>query len=108
MKIDIDKNLVRMMPESKLEEADLAKIWRCLISCTGNTKTLLPVGEYIPGKESSASFYIEGMTKEQEDIIGNFAQEKGAYYCSICNKSVQLEKGDEISLCCGRRMEFVG
>jgi hypothetical protein len=28
-------------------------------------------------------------------------------YCTICNKTVELKKGDEIPLCCGKLMVII-
>jgi DNA-directed RNA polymerase subunit RPC12/RpoP len=33
-----------------------------------------------------------------------FAEVDGTYYCTICGKKVDLKKGDEVPLCCGKVM----
>ena len=98
MKVDIERKLVRFIPETPLEEAELSTLWRRIISCAGISKKLAPVGEFIAGKGGCASFHIEGMTDEETETIESFAQEAGTYYCSICNKSVPLAEGDEFPL----------
>ena len=102
MKINIDKNLVEFKPESSQETTDLEKLWRILIDCVSDTKKLTPVGEYVPSKKNAASFYIEGL-----QIDDTKACQDGVYYCSVCNKSVDLHQGDEIPLCCGKTMELI-
>lgn len=59
MKIEIEKNLVKLIPGNDQETQDVEKLWRILVGCVTDSKKLAPVGEYLPGKENVASFYIE-------------------------------------------------
>jgi endogenous inhibitor of DNA gyrase (YacG/DUF329 family) len=34
-------------------------------------------------------------------------QEDCTVYCSTCNKTVELKKGEPIPLCCGKPMEII-
>ena len=102
MNFNFDKKLVEFKPQSPEETAALERLWRILVDCVTDTRKLTPVGEYIPSKKNSASFYIEGL-----EIDNTKAQEDGIYYCSICNKQVNLKVGDSIPPCCGRLMELI-
>ena len=104
MKISIDKKIVDFSPENEQETREMERLWRILISCVNETKKMSPIGEYLPSKKNTASFYIES-TVEDDD---SRAIESGVYYCGICNKSATLNAGNEIPLCCGRLMELVG
>lgn len=90
------------MPENAQETKDVEQLWRMLVGCVSESKKLSPVGEYIPSKKNTASFYIEGLA-----IDDSVAAEGGVYYCGICNKMVTLKGGDEIPLCCGQLMKSV-
>lgn len=102
MKINIDKNLVEFKPENQEETTAVEKLWRILIDCVSDSRKLAPVGEYVPSKKNAASFYIEGL-----QIDDTKASQDGVYYCNTCNKSVNLNAGDEIPLCCGKKMELI-
>lgn len=102
MKININKNIVDFMPENAQETEDVEKLWRMLVGCVSDSKKLSPIGEYIPSKKNTASFYIEDLQSDDSK-----AGEGGVYYCGICNKMVTLKAGDEIPLCCGQLMKSV-
>jgi hypothetical protein len=36
-----------------------------------------------------------------------YAKEDCDVYCNICNKTVHINKGDEVPLCCGKLMEVL-
>ena len=59
MKIDIDKNLVEFTPESEAEAAAMSKLWMVVVDCVKFNKKLVPVGEYVPPKTTTARFAIE-------------------------------------------------
>ncbi len=103
MKINIDKKVINFTPENERETIELERLWRILVGCVTETKKISPIGEYIPSKKNTASFYIEG---DVEYDAGK-AYESGVYYCAICNKSLTFEVGDEIPMCCGRFMELI-
>lgn len=60
MKISMDKNVVDFIPENEAETASMEALWRKIVDCTGESKTLAPIGEYIPTKKNQLSFVIEG------------------------------------------------
>ena len=110
MKINIEKNMVNLIPENDQETGDMEKLWRLLVGCVTDSKKLAPVGEYLPAKKNVASFYIEGGPDKEEntlEIEDNIVLEDGKYYCGICNKLIDLKTGDEVPVCCGLRMEEV-
>ena len=110
MKINIEKNLVNLVPDNDQETQDVKKLWRLLVGCVTDSKKLTPVGEYLPEKENVASFYIEDTSQKKQDgleVDDNIVLEDGKYYCGICNKLIDLHTGDEVPLCCGIRMEEV-
>ena len=110
MKIDIDKNMVNLLPENDQETGDVEKLWRMLVGCVTDSKKLAPVGEYIPEKKNIASFYIEDPSEKEKpelEIDDNLVLQDAKYYCAICNKLIDLHTGDEIPVCCGLRMEEV-
>ena len=101
---------MNLVPETERETEDLNKLWNILIGCVTDSKKLVPVGEYLPTKKNQASFYIEGQKErpaEGLDVDDHIAREDAKYYCSTCNKLMDLHPGEEIPMCCGRRMEIV-
>jgi hypothetical protein len=105
MKIKMEKNVVEFHPESEQETTDLERLWRRLIDCMGDSKKITPIGEYIPSKKNTASFYIEGVPGGATKSSDKVAPADGTYYCATCNKYINLKKGDTIPLCCGKPME---
>jgi hypothetical protein len=95
MKITIDRNVVEFVPENTAETTSMETLWRILIDCVNETKNLTPIGEFVPIKQNLARFTIEGVP---EDCT---------YLCEICNKYMNVKKGQEVPLCCGRVMEAV-
>lgn len=106
MKITFDKNLVGLVPENDAETESVQKLWRMLIDCVSETRKLAPVGEYIPQKDNTASFYIEGLNAAPADSDTVLDQD-GRVCCFICNKMIDLKAGDRIPLCCGKPMTFM-
>ena len=108
MKITIEKNLVSFSPENEAETSDVERLWRVLVDCNGPSLQLAPVGEYVPTKEDTASFYIEGMkAKESAPAGGAVLDHDGRVCCFICNKFFDLKEGDRAPLCCGVPMELM-
>jgi hypothetical protein len=108
MKINIDKNLVSFIPENAEETSGTDRLWRLLIDCVNETRKLTPVGEYVPQKNNVATFYVEGLeAKAQKPAALQVMSSAGRVCCFICNKFVDLKKGDSIPLCCGRTMEIM-
>ena len=59
MKIQVDKALVELTPESEAETRALQQLWDLIVDCVKSNKKLVPVGEYVPVKRNSARFAIE-------------------------------------------------
>ena len=105
MEISVDRNVVEFKPGNAQETAAMELLWRVIVDCMRENKKLVPVGEYIPTKENLARFVIEGIpggTTQWSDLK---AQADNTYYCSVCNKYMNVKKGGEIPKCCGRDME---
>ena len=61
MKIRINKDIVEFTPEHAAEAAELEALWIKMGNCVGQTKTLQPIGVYIPTENKTASFHIEAL-----------------------------------------------
>jgi len=108
LKIDIEKSRVVLSPESAEEKAKLEAIWRVLVDCVGDSRKLVPIGEYTPLKgDAGASFQIEGLGPQDSSYVEIKVEEESEVYCRICNKVVALSAGGVIPLCCGKMMEIV-
>jgi hypothetical protein len=108
MKIVINKAIVEFKPETQEETAYLEALWIKMGNCIGDNKKLSPIGVYQPTEDNTAKFYIEGLNEEE---VNSNTVVKAPYdcevYCSICNKIVNVKKGDDIPYCCGRLMEII-
>lgn len=108
MKINIDKSLVEFTPENADETSKLEALWRLMVDCARFNKKMVPVGEYLPGKNELARFAIEGLTTEETSGYQEVYVDKDCRcYCQTCNKYVELKKGDQIPPCCGKLMEVL-
>ncbi len=106
MKIDFDKNVVNFIPENTLERTKLNALWRTIISCNSDSRSITPIGEYVPQTPAAgASFVIEGY--EGKSYFNIPVLEKCQVYCDTCNKLLELNPGDLIPPCCGKLMEIV-
>lgn len=105
MEIKIAKNLVELKPDTPLETEGLESLWRLLVDCMRDNRKMVPVGEYVPGKENLARFYIEDMPGGKTEWSDEKAASDGAYYCATCNKYMNVKKGADVPKCCGRDME---
>jgi hypothetical protein len=105
MKITIDKNVVEFVPENTAETTKMETLWRILIDCVKETKNLTPIGEYVPTKQNLARFVIEGVPGGKTVTSEQVSEEDCTYLCEICNKYINVKKGQEVPLCCGRLME---
>lgn len=105
MKINIDRNVVEFRPETEQETADLEQLWRLIVDCARENKKMVAIGEYIPQKENLARFVVEGVPGGKTEPSTKIAEEDGTYYCPVCNKYINVKKGDTIPYCCGRVME---
>lgn len=108
MKIQLDKNVVEITPETEQETASLDVLWKVIIDCYGKNKKLVPIGQFVPGINELARFNIEGVSGGATV----YSDEKKApkddtYYCDICNKYMQVKGGDAVPLCCSRDMETI-
>lgn len=108
MKITINKTHAEFVPETPEDIAGLDELWKLMSDCVGKEKKLVPMGVYVAEKGKPAMFHIEGLSKKEEnsDIVV-LAPVDCEVYCSICNKLVEVKKGERIPICCGRRMEVL-
>lgn len=108
MKIRINKDVVEFTPEHAAEAAELEALWVKMGNCVGETKSLQPMGVYIPSDNKTASFHIEGLSeKEKADIPVIRAPYDTDVYCVTCNKTLHVKAGEPIPFCCGRLMEIL-
>ncbi len=105
MKISVEKNVVAFVPENNSETASLEVLWRVIVDCIKDNKKLVPIGEYIPSKENLARFVIEGVPGGKTQWSEQSSSTDCTYYCSVCNKYINVKSGDTIPLCCARVME---
>lgn len=105
MKITFDKNVVDFIPENAAETAGMETLWRKIIDCAGTSKSLAPIGEYIPTKKNQLSFVIEGGSGATTTWSDDKASEDCTYICAVCNKYMHVKAGDSLPLCCGKIME---
>ena len=59
MKINLEKNFVEFVPENDREAENLEALWRVVVDCVKFNKKLVPIGEYLPSKNTVARFAIE-------------------------------------------------
>ena len=108
MKIRLDKAIVEFVPENPAETAELQALWVRMGNCVGNNKRLGPIGIYVPSEKNVAQFHISGLTAEEEKAVPEFiAPYDTDVYCSTCNKTVHVKKGEQIPICCGKLMEIL-
>ncbi len=105
MKIKLDRNLVEFSPESPQETAEMELLWKVIVDCMKDNKKLVPIGEYIPSKQNMARFNIEGIPGGKTIWTEQKSSTDSAYFCSTCNKYMNVKAGERIPLCCGREME---
>lgn len=108
MKIRINKDLVEFTPEHAAEVAELEALWIKMGNCTGQNKSLQPIGVYIPSENKTATFHIDGLSlAEKNDVPTIRAPYDTDVYCVTCNKTQHVKAGDPIPFCCGRLMEIL-
>ncbi|NPA49893.1 MAG: hypothetical protein GXO20_07915 [Thermodesulfobacteria bacterium] len=100
MRIEIDKQIVRFIPESKQEEEELNKLWQYVVSCEGESFRLVPIGVYVPGSTKEAMFQVEGVKVETQPSA---PKKKIRYVCMECNRMEEYPPG-EAPVCCGQPM----
>lgn len=105
MKVIIDKNVVDFVPETAAETSSMEILWRKIIDCVGDSKTLAPIGEYVPTKKNQLSFVIEGGAGGKTVLSDQIAEVDNTYVCAICNKYSNVKAGECVPLCCGTLME---
>ena len=108
MKIRIDKDIVTFTPENAAETAELEALWIKMGNCVGDSKSLQPIGVYMPSQDKTAVFHIEGLNQQEKDAV---PQVRAPYdtdvYCVTCNKTIPIKAGETIPSCCGRLMEIL-
>lgn len=105
MRIKVDRNVVEFQPENPQETADMEVLWRVVVDCMQLNKKMVPIGEYVPTKENLARFVVEGVAGGKTEWTENEAAADCSYYCSICNKYMNVKAGEREPMCCGRAME---
>lgn len=108
MKIEIDKQIVRFVPENKQEEEALNQLWQYIVSCEGESFKLVPLGIYAPGSSEAAQFQVEGLKLTSGAApAGVEAREKIRYVCMECNRMEEYAPGEEPPVCCGQPMHRI-
>lgn len=108
IKIELKKSQVFFSPENDEEKAKMTALWKILVECIGDSRKLVPVGEYLPQKGSStASFQIEGLEPGDSSFVEIKAESDTEVYCKTCNKLLSLKAGEVIPICCGKMMSIV-
>ena len=108
MKIRIDKDIVEFTPEHAAEAAELEALWIKMGNCTGEGKSLQPIGVYMPSHDKTAVFHIEGLSQQEKAAVPEVrAPYDTDVYCVTCNKTVSVKAGEVIPSCCGRLMEIL-
>ena len=108
MKIRINRDIVEFTPEHAAEAAELEALWIKMGNCTGTTKSLQPMGVYLPSENKTTTFHIEGLSlQEKNEIPVIRAPYDTDVYCVTCNKTQHVKAGDPIPFCCGRLMEIL-
>jgi len=108
IKIELEKSQVVLSPESDEEKAKLTALWKILVDCVGDSRKLVPIGEYIPQKnDRGASFHIEGLEPQDSSFVEIKAEDDAQVYCRTCNKLLSLKAGEVIPICCGKMMSII-
>ncbi len=108
IKIELQKSQVVFSPENDEEKAKLTALWKLLVECVGDTRKLVPVGEYVPQKnDQEASFHIEGLEPQENSFVAVTVEKDVAVYCRTCNKLQNIKAGEVIPICCGKMMSIV-
>ena len=107
MKIIIDKATVNFEPENDIEKTYLEALWTKVGNCSGDNKKLIPIGTYYPQEQTSAQFFIDGLTESEAKETVVRAPYDTDVYCKFCNRTEHVKKGDEIPVCCGKVMEIL-
>ena len=68
MKIRIDKDIVTFTPENAAETAELEALWIKMGNCVGDSKSLQPIGVYMPSQDKTAVFHIEGLNQQERTL----------------------------------------
>ncbi|HHI97291.1 MAG TPA: hypothetical protein ENJ96_05500 [Thermodesulfatator atlanticus] len=100
MRIEIDKQIIKFVPENQKEEEELNKLWQYVVSCEGESFKLVPIGVYVPGSTPEAMFQVEGIKISTPQPT---ATKKIRYVCMECNRMEEYPAG-EAPICCGQPM----
>ncbi len=102
MRIEIDKQIVKFIPENEREEEELNKLWQYVVSCEGESFRLVPIGMYVPGSSKEAMFQVEGIKLDSKAAAAP-PKKKIRYVCMECNRMEEYPPG-EAPVCCGQPM----
>ena len=102
MKIRIEKDIVTFTPEHAAEAAELEALWIKMGNCLGESKSLEPIGMYIPSENKTAQFHIAGLNQQEKDAVPEVrAPYDTDVYCVTCNKTGHVKAGEVLPFCCG-------
>lgn len=108
MKLELVKNHIELTPQNSEEVAALDQLWKVMSDCVGKEKKLVPMGLYVAEEGKPAMFHIEGLQRANEvQEVEVFAPFDCEVYCRTCNKLIELKAGEQIPICCGKRMEII-
>ena len=108
LQLTISKDIVEFTPEHAAEAAELEALWIKMGNCVGATKSLQPMGVYVPSENKTATFHIEGLNQQEKDDVPVIrAPYDTDVYCVTCNKTLHVKAGEPIPFCCGRLMEIL-
>jgi len=105
MKISVDRNVVEFHPANEQETSELELLWRVMVDCMKDNKKMTPMGNYIPPGDTFARFVIEGIPGGKTVFSDKKSEKTCPYYCSVCNKYMNVNAGDDVPLCCGKLMD---
>ncbi|MCS7279934.1 MAG: hypothetical protein NZ530_07780 [Thermodesulfobacteriaceae bacterium] len=100
MKIEIEGQIVKLIPENLQEAQELNKLWQLLVTCVQEDKRIRPLGIYVPGSTEEAKFLIE------EVKVSSVSGIPKRYGCIKCGTIVEVAPNDPTPICCGEVMKL--
>ncbi len=101
MQIEIEKQVVKFIPENEQEAQELNKLWQYIVACEGESFKLVPIGMFVPATSKEAMFQVEGV--KVETVQATVHKKKVRYVCMECNRMEEFPEG-EAPVCCGQPM----
>lgn len=100
MKIEIEGQVVKLIPENPQESQELNKLWQILVTCVQEDKRIRPLGIYVPGSTPEAKFLMEDVKSPSVSGIPR------RFACIKCNTIVEVSSEEPIPICCGEVMKL--